>query len=697
MQQQTTHDTFKPCLDSPAVEYPVFAVMLWYRHHHETTGHDNRYRDWIPALHVHVHVSMMTHLVPIVLRLISTSPSSRCYSGHAKRLVRFNSVPRLLQRAACGIPRLGKRGSSSNTVSVKPVFLNAMRQGYADRTAIVDSLGQHTYEELIGFSTALAQRILAVTPRDAPIGRRGSEVILNGERVALLCPNNVSFVISQFAAWMSGCTVVPLCKVHPLSELDYVISDSQSSVIIATREFSDKANSLAQKNDLKVLILNEDAFVTRRSKTSSQLHEHGIPQCENNVSGAVQDIVTVSNHDLIDSKLIEKQVLTQKWSQIRWKNRKAMILYTSGTTGPPKGVVTTFAALQAQISMMVEAWCWSASDVILHVLPLHHFHGLVNVLVCPLWCGATCVMMPEFDVDKVWDRLLDDCEPRVNLFMGVPTIYAKLIERFESKFIGQKARAFIKAKLKDRIRLMVAGSAALPQPVLDQWESITGHRLLERYGMTEIGMALTNPVHGVRVPGAVGNPFSTVEARIVDGEGNVCVHGTSKGSKVTPGSEAAEGELQVRGPAIFKEYWNRPDATAEAFTNDGWFRTGDTATFQAGVYRILGRTSVDIIKSGGYKISALDVERHLLAHSAIRECAVVGLPDVTWGQRVAAIVALQGGPETGLTLQELRAWAKDHMAPYTIPTELRVVDAIPRNAMGKVNKKQLLADVFELE
>ncbi|XP_038067756.1 malonate--CoA ligase ACSF3, mitochondrial-like isoform X2 [Patiria miniata] len=616
-------------------------------------------------------------------------------------LVRSNCILRILQRGF--VLRLSKCKSSSS--AVRPVFLNVIKQGYADQTAVVDCLGRHTYEELIGFSTALAQWILAITPPDATAEKKGSGVVLNGERIAVLCPNNISFIISQFAAWMSGCTVVPLCKVHPQSELDYIVSDSQSSVVIATREFADRAHGLAEKNNLRVLILNEEALVTRRSRTSNELHV--LSQHNNNAPVAVPDIVTASNCSWNDSQLIDKSTLTQKWSQIHWKNRKAMILYTSGTTGPPKGVVKTFAALQAQISMILKAWCWTAQDVILHVLPLHHGHGVVNALACPLWCGATCVMMPQFDVDRVWDRLLDDSEPRINLFMGVPTMYVKLIDGFESRFKGQKVRAFIKAKMRNRIRLMISGSSALPQPVLKHWEAITGHRLLERYGMTELGMVMSNPVHGLRIPGAVGNPFPTVDVRIVTGNGDICVSGNSKGSKVTVGSEVTEGELQVRGPAGFKEYWNRPDDTAEALTDDGWFKTGDTASYQDGVYWILGRTSVDIIKSGGYKISALDVERHLLAHDRISECAVVGVPDVTWGQCVAAVVVLQGNAKStttsssssssSLTLPELRAWARDRMAPYTIPTEMRVLEAMPRNAMGKVNKKQLLREVFELQ
>ena len=327
--------------------------------------------------------------LPRCLRYISTKSTffHNCYYQTGR--VGLDSLPVTQQRYFINS---FKRCASSSII--KPLFLNVLKGGYDDRTAIVDNLGSHTYGDLVRFSTALAQLILAVTPRDPALRKRGSGVILNGERVAILCPNNITFALSQFAAWMSGCTAVPLCKVHPLSELDYVVRDSQSSVLIATREFADKAYSLAETNNLKLLILNQDAFSKKGSNYSKALDE-------SSASTTLQSIVEVPNCNVGEEDLIEKRVLVQKWSQVRWKNRKAMVIYTSGTTGPPKGVVQTFASFEAQVSMMLHAWGWTPNDVILHVLPLHHVHGLVNVLACPLWCGATCVMMPEFNVDKV--------------------------------------------------------------------------------------------------------------------------------------------------------------------------------------------------------------------------------------------------------------------------------------------------------
>lgn len=378
-----------------------------------------------------------------------------------------------------------------------------------------------------------------------------------------------------------------------------------------------------------------------------------------------------------------------------WKDRGAMIIYTSGTTGRPKGVLSTHRNVQAVTTGLVEKWEWKKEDVILHVLPLHHVHGVINKLLCPLWVGATCIMFPEFSAATVWKKLLSSQAPRVNVFMAVPTIYAKLMEYYDEHFTQPQVQDFVRAFCQENIRLMVSGSAALPVPVLEKWKSITGHTLLERYGMTEIGMALSNPLHGVRVPGSVGTPLPGVEVCIAsesfrDGAPSYTIHaqGDENSTQVTPGLEGQEGELLVKGPSVFREYWNRPKETADAFTPDGWFRTGDTAAYKDGVYWIKGRTSVDIIKNGGFKISALEVERQLLTHPHITDVAVIGAPDMVWGQRVSAVVKLRRGEM--LSVRDLKEWARDTMAPYSIPTELIVVEEIPRNQMGKINKKELL-------
>ncbi len=344
-----------------------------------------------------------------------------------------------------------------------------------------------------------------------------------------------------------------------------------------------------------------------------------------------------------------------------------MILFTSGTTGRPKGVVTTHANIEAQIISLVEAWEWDQDDRILLTLPLHHIHGIVNVIGCALWSGARCDILPSFDAGAVIDRLATG---DLTLYMAVPTIYHRLIAHLEQT--SEEADSAFREGV-GRLRLMVSGSAALPVPVLERWRELSGHTLLERYGMTEIGMGLSNPYRGERIPGSVGMPLPGVEVRLVGEDGS----GVS-------GDEP--GEIQVKGPTVFLEYWDRPEDTDSAFTSDGWFRTGDTAIVEKSRYRILGRSSIDILKTGGEKVSALEIEDVLLGHEAISEAAVVGIDDPEWGQRVVAVLVASGPVEA----EEVKEWVKGQLAPHKVPKEFHFIDSLPRNAMGKTVKPEVV-------
>jgi len=253
----------------------------------------------------------------------------------------------------------------------------------------------------------------------------------------------------------------------------------------------------------------------------------------------------------------------------------------------------------------------------------------------------------------------------------VPTIYYRLVQQWEAE---PDLRASRSAGVRN-VRLMMSGSAALPVSTLARWREVSGHTLVERYGMTEIGMALSNPLVGERRPGFVGQPLPGVEVRIVD----------DTGGTVEPGTV---GELEVRGPGVFLEYWQRPDATAAAF-HDGWFRTGDTAVVEDGSYRLLGRTSVDILKTGGFKVSALEIEDVLRQHSAVADVAVVGVEDPEWGQRVCAAIEPRSAQD--IDVRELHTWLSTRLAPYKCPRDIRVVQTLPRNAMGKVVKPDVAA------
>ena len=475
------------------------------------------------------------------------------------------------------------------------------------RPAIVDLQGEFTYAQLSDASARAAACFLGDGPD------------LQEARVAFLIPPGFEHVAVQWGIWRAGGIAVPLATSHPPAELQYVIADSGASIVVGDAASAPMLEPLAKAAGARFVTAAE-ALGMRAAHLPSVAED-----------------------------------------------RRAMMVYTSGTTGKPKGVVVTHTNLRAQITSLIEAWGWSGNDRTLLVLPLHHVHGIVNVVGCSLWAGATCEMLPKFDVEETWSRIESG---RLTVFMAVPTIYRRLIAAWEAA--PPERRESMSAACRT-LRLMVSGSAALPVQTLTQWREISGHTLLERYGMTELGMALSNPLAGERRAGFVGSPLPGVEVRIVNEQG-------------APVESGIAGEIEVRGPNVFLEYWQRSDATAAAF-RDGWFRTGDTATMEDGSYRILGRSSVDIIKTGGFKVSALEIEEELRAHPAIAECAVVGIPDDAWGERVSAAVELAPGAK--LTLKALQAWARERLAPYKVPRALRSVAALPRNAMGKVMKPEV--------
>jgi malonyl-CoA/methylmalonyl-CoA synthetase len=253
--------------------------------------------------------------------------------------------------------------------------------------------------------------------------------------------------------------------------------------------------------------------------------------------------------------------------------------------------------------------------------------------------------------------------------MAVPTIYFKLIAAFE--LLDVEAKNQLKNAMK-KFRLMVCGSAALPVSVMEKWEQVSGHVLLERYGMTEIGMGISNPYESFRKPGAIGLPLPGVSVRLVDENMQPVINGEA-------------GEIQIKGDNVFKEYWNKPEATAKEFSPDGWFKTGDVAVVEEGYYRILGRSSVDIIKSGGYKLSALEIEEVLRTHDLVDDCAVVGIADEEWGELVVAAVV----EKDGLEQHQLNQWMRAQMPTYKTPRKYLMVKELPRNAMGKVVKNEV--------
>lgn len=335
----------------------------------------------------------------------------------------------------------------------------------------------------------------------------------------------------------------------------------------------------------------------------------------------------------------------------------AFILYTSGTTGAPKGVMLSRAAIAAGLDALAEAWDWTWKDTLVHGLPLFHVHGLILGLLGPLRVGS-----PVIHTGKPTPEAY--AAAGGSLYFGVPTVWSRIVEQ------PDLARELGKA------RLLVSGSAPLPVPVFEKLAELTGQPPVERYGMSETMITLSTRADGERRPGWVGTPVRGVETRLRDESGAPVPH---DGESI--------GGLQVRGPMLFSGYLNRPDATAADWTEDGWFRTGDVAVIDPdGFHRIVGRESIDLIKSGGYRIGAGEIETALLGHPAVAEAAVVGLPDDDLGQRIVAFVVARDGAADAAALI---AHVGEQVSAHKRPREVRFVDSLPRNAMGKVQKKLL--------
>ena len=333
----------------------------------------------------------------------------------------------------------------------------------------------------------------------------------------------------------------------------------------------------------------------------------------------------------------------------------ALVIYTSGTTGPPKGVLISRRAIAADIDALAQAWQWTPDDTLVHGLPLFHVHGLVLGLLGSLRVGNRFVHTGRPTPEAY-------AAAHGSLYFGVPTVWSRIVGDVDAALALSSAR------------LLVSGSAGLPVPVFDELVRLTGHAPVERYGSTESLITLSTLADGERRPGWVGLPLAGISSRLVDDAGAEVAH---DGETI--------GRLEVRGPTLFDGYQNLPEATAEVFAADGWYRTGDVAVVDGGgMHRIVGRESVDLIKSGGYRIGAGEIETVLLAHAGVAEVAVVGIPDEDLGQRIVAFVVGDAEPT------ELIDFVAQQLSAHKRPREVRVVDDLPRNAMGKVMKKELI-------
>jgi len=499
--------------------------------------------------------------------------------------------------------------------------------GHSDAVAVRDSHGSIRFAHLAASARALAARL----------EREG----LQGQRIALLAPQDRSWLEGFWGVLLAGGTVVPLSPLHPPREHAFFYRESRAAALLVA-------------DPLSTAIADSRQLPFRASEGAAS--EGG--------AGALPNAASA----LLPGDADAERAI-------------ALILYTSGTTGKPKGALISHRNVFEGARTLQEAWAITASDSVLHTLPLHHVHGICVSLLSAFLAGAPTEMLLRYDPERVVEAAA-----RSSVLMGVPTQHVRLVQHLDALPEGSaRQRALDHLR---RQRLLTSGSAALPEKLGRRLEALTGQYPLERYGMTEVGIVIGNPLAGPRLPGSCGKPLPRCQIRIVD----------DAGRDVEPGQP---GEIRISAPTVFEGYDGDEAATRAAFASDTFFQSGDTAAWTPeGYVKILGRSSVDIIKSGGYKLSALELEEQLREHPWVTDVAVVGVPDETWGERVLAVVVPSAAiPARGdeLAGETLRSWLRERVAGYKVPRRVLFRPDLPRNAMGKVQKPALIAQLSSSE
>lgn len=453
-----------------------------------------------------------------------------------------------------------------------------------------------------------------------------------GERVAVILETSLELVVALLGHYMLGVVHVPVNTRYGDVEVAHILSDSGASAVLVDR--ADKLELVREHAHIKRVVVGE-------------------LECE---AGGDEALFTQ---------------LCARAGEVTWSARDedvAMFIYTSGTTGASKGVVLTHAMILSGIDNLTRLWRWHEEDVLVLALPLFHVHGLCIGVHGTLLRGCHAVLQPRFEPGRVAQAI----DEGGTIFMGVPTMYTRLVRAMEDD--PALAASLSKAAL------FTSGSAALSAQVFERFEALTGHRILERYGMSETMLTVSNPYEPERrKPGTIGFAVPGCEVCVVDDELQQCAPGEV-------------GQLVVRGESVTRGYWQNEAKTAESF-RAGWFLTGDAARYDEQGYIVhVGRRSVDVLKSGGYKISAREIEEVLLRHPQVEEAAVVGIPDEEWGQRIgAALVVSQGArQDEAYWLAELEQFVAGKLADYKRPRQLVLLAELPRNALGKIQKHRLV-------
>lgn len=489
---------------------------------------------------------------------------------------------------------------------------------YGSKTAIVFPGASYTFKEIDD----------SVQHYCAMLRRLG---VSTGDRVAIQLTKRVEFIFLELAVMSVGAVVLPLNFDYRPEEIEYYLSDSGARLFFTDKDRFDRSlNALQSLKDV-VTVMVDDVGSTACRDLKTELQKTN-PKCERDYPTTSEDL--------------------------------AAILYTSGTTGKPKGAMLTHWNLVSNMKSLYDLWEWSDKDVLLHVLPMFHVHGLFVALHGALYAGATIIIQEKFDAERTWQTIENT---RCTVFMGVPTVYSRLLEHWEATAPKPDLGS---------MRVFVSGSAPLPEAISDRFEKATGFRLLERYGMTETVMVASNPIDpSARKAKGVGYQLPGVEIRIV----------SDQGLDVTPGDI---GEVWVSGDGVFKGYWRMPEKTAESFEGK-WFRTGDLGRQDpddVGRLYIVGR-SKELIITGGYNVYPKEVEDVLMSNDSVHEAAVIGIPDDDFGEKVTAFVVLK--PDKQTSSDDLVSFCKEQLARYKCPKILLIVDSLPKNQMGKIQKNEL--------
>ncbi|KIV93384.1 hypothetical protein PV10_04598 [Exophiala mesophila] len=455
--------------------------------------------------------------------------------------------------------------------------------------------------------------------------------------IGLLAPGGCQFAVGFLATLALGAVCVPLSTAYPQQELSYFV----------------------QKARIAFLLVHHDCVGKVRDLRLYMKEKHDI------------DLYYLCLKDYILQPLIPLSTIIISSQQPPDESRAGLVIFTSGTSGPPKGAVLRRRTLGIGVQNVIDLYSIEATDVIMHCLPVHHATGILVTFLPFITAGGCVEFHHKFDAVKTWERW---ARGDVTYFSGVPTIYSRLVATYKRNFeIKEKSLVESYKGAAARFKGFLCGTSSPNARLRDEWKLLTGKRLIERYGASEIGIVFSIPLkNNSAVPiGSAGRTAPGVDMKL---------------------SSYPEGEIMVRRPDMLSEYLYNPDATRKALDNDGYFRTGDLARVEGEHYFILGRMSTDILKSGGYKISALDVEREILDQDYVDEAIVVGMDDEEFGQRVAAAIVLK--KDVKLSIDRLRKDLSHKLARYKLPTVLRVVQQMPKTPLGKISKAKVTQDFF---